>query len=109
VTKAEVVTKIAQKTGLEKADVSLAVETFFRVVKNAMIEGDNIYVRGFGSFVVKKRARKVARIISRNESIVIPEHYVPSFKPAKTFTIKVKDSKGEKVATADKATAKKKK
>lgn len=91
-TKAEVVAKIAQKTGLDKADVSATLEAFFKVVKNSMAEGENIYVRGFGSFVIKKRARKVARIISRNKPIVIDEHYIPSFKPAKVFMQRVKDS-----------------
>lgn len=91
-TKAEVVTKIAQKTGLEKADVSASLEAFFKVVKSSMAEGENIYIRGFGSFVVKKRAEKVARIISRNKAIVIKEHYVPTFKPAKVFVEKVKES-----------------
>jgi DNA-binding protein HU-beta len=104
VTKAEVITKISQRTGLERQDVAASVETFFKVVKTAMEQGDNLYFRGFGSFVVKKRARKVARIISRNETIVIPEHYVPSFKPAKTFTVKVKDAK--ETGTKKKATRK---
>jgi DNA-binding protein HU-beta len=92
VTKAEIVAKIAQKTGLDKADVSTTLEAFFKVIKNAMAEGDNIYVRGFGSFVTKKRAKKVARIISRNTPIVIDEHYIPSFKPAKVFAQRIKES-----------------
>lgn len=91
-TKAEIVTKIAQKTGLDKGDVSTTLEAFFKVVKNTMAEGDNIYIRGFGSFVNKKRARKVARIISRNTPIVIDEHYIPSFKPAKVFAQRIKES-----------------
>lgn len=91
-TKAEIVAKIAQKTGLDKGDVSASLESFFKVVKNTMAEGDNIYIRGFGSFVIKKRARKVARIISRNKPIVIEEHYIPSFKPAKVFAQRIKSS-----------------
>lgn len=92
VTKAEIVTKIAQKTGLDKGDVSASLEAFFKVVKNTMADGENIYIRGFGSFIVKKRARKVARIISRNKPIIIDEHYIPSFKPAKVFSARIKDA-----------------
>jgi DNA-binding protein HU-beta len=92
VTKAEVIAEIAQKTGIDKADVAHTVESFFNVVKQAMAEGENIYVRGFGSFVNKKRARKIARNISKNTAIVIDEHFVPSFKPAKVFVEKVKSS-----------------
>jgi DNA-binding protein HU-beta len=92
VTKAEVITEIAQKTGIDKADVAHTVEAFFNVVKQAMAEGENIYVRGFGSFVNKKRARKIARNISKNTAIIIDEHFVPSFKPAKVFVEKVKSS-----------------
>jgi DNA-binding protein HU-beta len=92
VTKAEVIAEIAQKTGVDKTDVASTVEAFFKVVKNSIVEGENVYVRGFGSFIVKKRARKVARIISKNTAIVIDEHYIPAFKPAKTFVEKVKSS-----------------
>ena len=89
-TKAEIIAEIANKTGLEKVDVQETVEAFFKVVKNAMIGGENVYVRGFGSFVVKQRAEKTARNISKNTAIIIPAHYVPTFKPAKTFVEKVK-------------------
>lgn len=98
-TKAEVITQIAEKTGIDKADVSTTVEAFFNVVKSSMAEGDNIYVRGFGSFINKKRARKVARNISKNTAIIIDEHYIPSFKPAKVFVEKIKSSKKVKEAT----------
>lgn len=91
-TKADVINEIADKTGIDKADVQASVEAFFAVVKNSMAEGDNIYVRGFGSFVNKKRAKKIARNISKNTAIVIEEHYVPSFKPSKIFTEKIKNS-----------------
>ena len=91
-TKAEIISEIAEKTGLEKADVTTAVEAFFTVVKDSMIDGNNIYVRGFGSFVNKKRARKVARNISQNTSLIIDEHFIPSFKPAKSFVQAVKAS-----------------
>jgi len=92
VTKAEVVQQIADKTGIDKADVYTTIEAFFSVVKNSMSSGENIYIRGFGSFVNKKRARKVGRNISKNTAIIIDEHYVPSFKPAKVFQEKVKNS-----------------
>jgi len=90
VTKAEVIIEIAQKTGIDKADVAASLEGFFTVVKNSLAKGENVYVRGFGSFVVKHRKEKIGRIISKNESIVIPAHNVPSFKPAKVFIEKVK-------------------
>ena len=99
-TKAEVISEIADKTGIEKSDVQATVEAFFKVVKDSMSEGNNIYVRGFGSFVNKKRARKVARNISKNTSIIIDEHYIPSFKPSKTFVQKIKNSTKIKDAVA---------
>lgn len=91
-TKAEVIAEITEKTGIEKADVTATVEAFFNVVKESLAEGENIYVRGFGSFVNKKRAKKIARNISKNTAIVIDEHYIPSFKPSKVFVEKVKAS-----------------
>lgn len=91
-TKAEVVQQIADKTGIDKADVYTTVEAFFNVVKSSMAEGENIYVRGFGSFVNKKRAQKIGRNISKNTAIVIDEHFVPSFKPSKVFVEKIKTS-----------------
>ncbi|MBO9698579.1 MAG: integration host factor subunit beta [Sporocytophaga sp.] len=91
-TKAEVIAEIAEKTGVDKTDVSATVEAFFNVIKSTMSEGENIYVRGFGSFVNKKRAKKVARNISKNTAIIIDEHFIPSFKPSKTFVEKIKTS-----------------
>ncbi|MEO0474215.1 MAG: HU family DNA-binding protein [Bacteroidota bacterium] len=91
-TKAEVIVEISQKTGIDKADVSASLEGFFAVVKNSVSKGENVYIRGFGSFIVKHRKEKVGRIISKNQSIVIPAHNVPSFKPAKVFVEKVKKS-----------------
>ena len=91
-TKADVINQIADKTGIDKADVTASVEAFFSIVKNSMSSGHNIYVRGFGSFVNKKRKKKIARNISRNTAIVIDEHYIPSFKPAKVFISKIKNS-----------------
>lgn len=91
-TKADVINQIAEQTGIDKSDVQAAVEAFFTVVKDNMAEGENIYVRGFGSFVNKKRAKKIARNISQNTAIVIDEHFVPSFKPSKVFVEKIKAS-----------------
>ncbi|MEJ7557180.1 MULTISPECIES: HU family DNA-binding protein [Pedobacter] len=91
-TKADIISEISTKTGIEKVDVQETVEAFFKVIKTSMIGGENVYVRGFGSFVVKKRAQKTARNISKNTAIIIPEHFVPSFKPAKVFVDKVKSN-----------------
>jgi len=91
-TKADIISEISSKTGIEKVDVQETVEAFFKVIKTSMIGGENVYVRGFGSFVVKKRAQKTARNISKNTAIIIPEHFVPSFKPAKVFVDKVKNN-----------------
>ncbi len=91
-TKAEVISEIAEKTGVNKDDVQSTVEAFFKVVQKSMENGENIYVRGFGSFINKKRARKVARNISKNTAIIIDAHYVPSFKPSKAFVEKIKNS-----------------
>lgn len=91
-TKADLINQIADETGIEKMVVSHTVETFFSLVKSNMSNGHNIYVRGFGSFINKKRKKKIARNISRNTAIVIDEHYIPSFKPAKIFTNKIKNS-----------------
>jgi DNA-binding protein HU-beta len=89
-TKADVVNQIVEKTGADKAVVQETVETFFKVVKNSMISGENIYFRGFGSFILKKRAKKVARNITKNTAIIIDEHFIPKFKPSKSFSDKVK-------------------
>ena len=91
-TKADVINEISDKTGIDKSDVQASVEAFFTVVKNNMANGENVYVRGFGSFINKKRAKKIARNISKNTAIVIDEHYVPSFKPSKIFVEKIKRS-----------------
>jgi len=89
-TKAEIVTEIAEKTGLDKVEVLTTVEAFMNSVKNSLARGQNVYLRGFGSFIVKKRAEKTGRNISKNTTIVIPAHNIPAFKPAKTFVDKVK-------------------
>ena len=97
-TKAEVIAEITNQTGMDKGDVTAAIEAFFKVVKNKMADGDNIYVRGFGSFVNKRRAAKIGRNISKNTAMEIKEHYVPSFKPSKTFVEKIKKSDKVKLA-----------
>jgi DNA-binding protein HU-beta len=89
--KADLVDKISDKTGLSKIDVLVTLESFFKEVKESLSNGENVYVRGFGSFILKKRKQKIGRIISRNEAIVIPEHHIPAFKPADVFMDKVKN------------------
>jgi DNA-binding protein HU-beta len=89
-TKADVVTRITDKTGMEKSDVQAVVESFMKEVRNSLETGDNVYLRGFGSFIIKKRAEKTGRNISKNTTIIIPAHNIPSFKPAKTFVDSVK-------------------
>ncbi|NBP67629.1 MAG: integration host factor subunit beta [Cytophagia bacterium] len=96
-TKADIINEIAEKTGVDKADVNATVEAFLSVVKNNMASGQNIYIRGFGSFINKKRKKKIARNISRNTAIVIDEHYIPAFKPAKIFVNKIKNSEKVKL------------
>ena len=89
-TKAEIVAEIASKTNIEKVAVQQTVESFMDAIKKAMADGENVYLRGFGSFVVKQRAEKTGRNISKNTTIIIPAHNIPAFKPAKTFITKVK-------------------
>ena len=85
-TKADIVNQIAKSTGVEKIQVQAIVEAFMDSVKAAMVNGENVYLRGFGSFIIKKRAMKVARNISKNTTITIPEHNIPAFKPSKSFS-----------------------
>ncbi len=89
-TKAEIVTEIANKTGVEKVAVQAVVESFMETVKETMVNGENVYLRGFGSFIIKRRAEKTGRNISKNTTIIIPAHNIPAFKPAKTFVNEVK-------------------
>ena len=89
-TKQEVVNEIAAKTGVDKADALKCVEAFMEVVKESLGEGENVYLRGFGSFILKRRAEKTARNISRNTTLVVPAHDIPAFKPAKVFMQGVK-------------------
>lgn len=92
-TKAEIVSEIAKGTGIEKAETLRVLEAFMEVVKAQMAHGEEIYLRGFGSFILKKRAEKTARNITKGESLVIPEHYIPAFKPAKVFSEQIKNVK----------------
>lgn len=89
-TKADIVAKISEKLGLEKGDVQATVESFMEEVKSSLESGDNVYLRGFGSFIVKTRAEKTGRNISKNTTIKIPAHNIPAFKPAKVFVEGVK-------------------
>lgn len=89
-TKADIVNEIAKSTGVEKVQVQQIVEAFMESVKDSLANDNNVYLRGFGSFIIKKRATKVARNISKNTTITIPEHNIPAFKPAKSFIAKVK-------------------
>ncbi len=89
-TKADIVNEIARNTGIDRGTVLTTIEAFMYLVKGSLSKDENVYLRGFGSFVVKKRAQKTARNISKNTTIIIPEHNIPSFKPAKTFISSVK-------------------
>jgi len=91
-TKAEIVTKISNNLGLEKNEVQAKVETLMVEIKESLKNGENVYLRGFGRFIVKKRAEKTGRNISKNITIRIPEHHIPAFKPAKVFTQGVKEN-----------------
>ena len=84
-TKADIVNEIAKSTGIDKIAVLETVEKFMEVVKESLTQGENVYLRGFGSFIIKTRSEKTARNISKNTTIIIPEHKIPAFKPAKVF------------------------
>ena len=89
-TKAEIVNEVAKSTGLEKTTVSTVVEAFMDSVKASLSKNEPVYLRGFGSFIIKTRSQKTARNISKNTTIIIPEHKIPAFKPAKVFMEEVK-------------------
>ena len=91
-TKADIVNEISKSTGIEKVTVQKTVEALMEAIKDSLISNKNVYLRGFGSFIIKKRAKKTARNISKNTTIIIPEHFIPAFKPAKSFVNKVKNS-----------------
>lgn len=88
--KADLVNAISEKTGIAKVDVLVALEALFKEIKTSLQGGENVYIRGFGSFIIKRRAKKVGRHIKKGKAIEIPEHYIPSFKPAKVFAEEVK-------------------
>lgn len=92
-TKADIVSEIAKSTGIEKAQTQAVVEAMMESIKDSMTRGNNVYLRGFGSFIVKKRAKKVARNISKNTTIEIPERNIPAFKPSKTFAEQIRTKK----------------
>ena len=89
-TKADIVNEISKSTGIDKADVLKTVENFMEIVKDSLAHDKNVYLRGFGSFIVKSRSQKTARNISKNTTIIIPAHKIPAFKPAKVFMEEVK-------------------
>ena len=91
-TKADIVNAISENTGIEKMVVQKTVEAFMESVKGSLINGEDVFLRGFGSFVVKKRAEKTARDMAKNTTITIPAHNIPAFKPAKSFVAEVKDN-----------------
>ncbi|MDR3267373.1 MAG: integration host factor subunit beta [Tannerella sp.] len=94
-TKAELISQIAKSTGVEKAETLSVVTAYMEIIKKSLEDGENVYLRGFGSFIIKKRAEKKARNISKNTTITIPEHNIPAFKPAKIFmeAILIKEKK----------------
>ena len=89
-TKAEIVNEIAKETGIQKETVSTVVEAFMEAVKGSLAKGNPVYLRGFGSFIIKHRAEKAARNITKNTTMTIPAHNIPAFKPAKVFLSEVK-------------------
>ena len=89
--KADLINNISEKTGLPKVDVLVALESLFKEIKFTLGEGENIYIRGFGSFILKKRAAKIGRNIKKNTAVQIPEHYIPAFRPSKEFVQDIKD------------------
>ena len=90
--KADLVNRISEKTGVPKVDVLVSMEEFFKEVKDTLSSGENVYIRGFGSFIIKKRAKKIGRHIKKNVAIEIPEHFIPTFKPSKIFVEQVKEN-----------------
>jgi len=99
--KADIVARIAEKTGIPKVDVLVTLEFFFKEVKGSLAESEAVYVRGFGSFIVKKRAAKIGRNIKKNVAVEIPEHFIPAFKPAKEFMQLVKENAKSETSGSD--------
>ena len=89
--KADLVNQISEKTGIPKVDVLVTLETMFKEVKDTLAAGENIYIRGFGSFITKQRAEKTARNISKNTTVIVAAHCIPFFKPSKEFVGQVKE------------------
>ena len=89
--KSDLINDISEKTGIPKVDVIMTIETLFKEIKKSVVAGENVYFRGFGSFVSKKRASKIGRDIQKNTAVVIPEHYIPAFRPAAEFSLDVKN------------------
>ena len=89
-TKAEIVSEKASKTGIDKREVLMVVESLMDTIKTTMTNGEEVFLRGFGSFIIKRRAEKTARNISKNTTMIVPAHNIPAFKPAKEFLEKVK-------------------
>ncbi len=96
--KADLINKISDKTGIPKVDVLVTLETMFKEIKSSLAGGENLYIRGFGSFIIKKRAAKIGRNIKKNVAVAIPEHFIPAFKPAKEFVQEIKTSPNVKEA-----------
>lgn len=96
--KADLISKISDKTGIPKVDVLVTLETMFKEIKSTLSAGENLYIRGFGSFIIKKRAAKIGRNIKKNIAVSIPEHFIPAFKPAKEFVQEIKSSPNIKEA-----------
>ena len=90
--KADLINKISDKTGIPKVDVLVTLETMFKEIKASLASGENLYVRGFGSFIIKKRAAKIGRNIKKNIAVAIPEHFIPAFKPSKEFMKEIKNA-----------------
>ncbi|QGY47620.1 integration host factor subunit beta [Maribellus comscasis] len=95
-TKADIVNKISKETDIEKIKVTKTIETFMDLVQSTLKNGENVYLRGFGTFEIKKRAEKKARNISKNTTVIVPAHYIPFFRPSKTFLDKVKNNTSNK-------------
>ncbi len=95
--KSDLIHQISSKTGIPKVDVIVTLETLFQEIKESLTQGENIYIRGFGSFIIKKRAAKIGRNIKRNTAVHIPEHFIPAFKPAKEFVDEVKKMDPESI------------
>lgn len=93
--KADIINKIASETGIPKVDVLVSLESFFQTVKESVAEGENVHIRGFGSFIIKKKAKKFGRDIRRNITIEIPERSVPAFKPSNAFVEQVMETQSE--------------